>query len=121
MKQLAMIVFGVVLAATMAYAADLTLTWTAPAVTATQGAATGYKIYKSTNPATCSATAPLPGPATVTGNVLTASDPGVPEGTTVCYEVSATNAGGEGPRSNRVTKVIPVNPPGAPVLTVVQQ
>lgn len=120
MKKALLSVFGVLAVAAIAYAADMTLTWTAPAVTATQGAATGYKIYKSTNPATCAATAPLPGPATVVGNVTTASDTGIAEGSTVCYEVSGTNAGGEGPRSNRVTKVVPVNPPGAPVLTVVQ-
>lgn len=104
----------------IAYAAtDFTLTWTAPPVTPTQSAATGYKIYKSTNATTCAATAPLPGPGIVAGSATTATDNGVAEGTTICWETSATNAGGEGPRSNRVTKVVPVNPPGAPVLTVV--
>lgn len=102
------------------YAADAVLTWTAPAVTATNGAATGYRVYRGVTPAVCSATTALPILVPL-GNVVTFTDPNVTQGTTLCYEVSGTNAGGEGARSNRVTLLVPTNPPGAPSLSGVIQ
>ncbi len=110
---------GLMAVAAVAYAADVTLNWTPPQVTATQGAPTGYKVFKGQGAAVCSAPGPLSGTGTSFGsNVTTTTDTNLAEGQTYCYEASAFNSGGESPRSNRVTKVIPVNPPGAPVLSI---
>ena len=105
----------------VAHAADAVLTWQAPTVTGTNGAATGYRVYKGTGTAPCAATTVLPTALATLGNVLTFTDPNVPQGATICFEVSATNAGGEGIHSNRITLLVPTNPPGAPTLGAVIQ
>lgn len=82
------------------------ITWTAPA---SGGAPTGYTIVaRAVAGGPVIATAPV-------GNVLTATVPGVPNGS---YHVTivATNASGNGPESAGVTFNVPVvgPPPGAP-------
>lgn len=119
MRYFAVLVGGlVILFSSGAFAADVILSWTAPAVTSTQGTPTGYKIYKQTG-SSCDMPGPLAGTGTAVGNVLTTTDTGLSEGTRACYEATATNAGGESPRSNRATVTIPLNPPGAPTLNAV--
>lgn len=121
MKQL---LIGVVLVSVvgmvgMAQAAAIDLTWTAPAVTPTNDAATGYSVRKGTTSTVCSSTTPLSTVLATVGNVTAYSDLNVPSGSVACYEVRATNAGGMSGPSNRVTLTVPVNPPGAPTLNAV--
>lgn len=123
MRRIAMLV-GLVtlLAATpLAWAGTLKLTWTDPAPTGGAGAPSGHNIYRSIDAAVCSATDDLPGPAYKAIDTMTASfdDASVPDvNGTVCYEITAKNAGGESGRSNRVSKATTVNPPMAPVLAI---
>lgn len=70
-------------------AGNIVLSWTPATVgTATGHAATGYKIYRSSNGYGF-------GNAVVLGNVTTATLNDIPAGTTTYLRVSATNAGGE--------------------------
>lgn len=97
------------------------LTWTDPAPTGGAGAPSGHNIYRSIDAAVCSATDDLPGPAYKAIDTMTSSfdDASVPDvNGTVCYEITAKNAGGESGRSNRVSKATTVNPPMAPVLAI---
>ncbi len=65
------------------------VSWTAPPTGGANGhAATGYKIYRSTNGYGF-------GQARVVGNVLTSTFTDVSAGSTVYFRVAATNAGGE--------------------------
>ena len=110
------LILSVLLCPVVAGAATATLTWTASVPDATHGAATGYNVYHGTGAAVCTASGVLAGPPIATlGNVVLFTDtsPGA-NGATVCYEVTGTNAGGEGAHSNRATGVIPTNPPSAP-------
>lgn len=107
------ILLAILLAAASAFAATATLQWSASVPDATHGAATGYKIYKGTD-STCTQAGPLTSLNATLGNVLAYTDTNV-TGTTVCYEVTGTNPGGESPHSLRVTGVVPVNPPQAPL------
>ena len=102
------------LSAAVGFAATATLQWEAPVADATHGAATGFKVYKGTG-SVCSQTGPLTGLMSTLGYVLAATDTTITAGQTVCYEISGTNAGGEGPHSLRVTGLVPVNPPLAPL------
>lgn len=107
--------------ASMAWAdTPVELTWTDPAPDASHAVATGHNIYRSTTAATCSASAPLPGPAhkALTTMSSSYSETVTVAGGKVCYEISATNAGGESGRSNRVSKDLLPNPPMAPTLAI---
>lgn len=110
------------LVAALVYAGTAKLTWTDPTPTGNAGAPTGHNVYRSTNAAACSASnTPLPGPVYKSIDTLSTSydDTSVPDANgTVCYEITAKNAGGESARSNRVSKTTTVNPPLAPVLAI---
>lgn len=99
-----------------AFAGTTDLTWTNPAPTGTQGVAAGNKVYRSTDTVLCdNLTALLPLYQTLPSAVSAYTDPSVPDvNGKVCYEVTAYNAGGESPRSNRVSRATTVNPPPAP-------
>jgi hypothetical protein len=97
-------------------ASTVSIGWNASVADATHDAATGYNIYKGSGTTICTASGPLAGPAHASvGAVVTYTDSSAgANGSTVCYEVSATNPGGESAHSNRVSTVIPSNPPNAP-------
>src|SRR5437016_1749395 len=80
----------------------VTLTWHAPS---SDGGSpiTGYRIYRRTGSGSYSLIATVPAG-------LTYADTGVTNGVTYVYQVSATNAVGEAPRSNEVS-VTPSAPP----------
>src|SRR5205809_158605 len=88
--------------------AQVTLTWQAPA---SNGGSpiTNYKIYRGTTSGGETLVATI-------GNQLSYSDGGLTNGVTYCYQVSAVNNVGEGPRSNEAsaTPTAPAGPPGAP-------
>lgn len=105
------------LLATVAKAADGTLTWTLN----TEADLSGYHIFRGSTAAVCTGTAPLPvlmvagAPATV-GKVNTFKDVNLPaiDGT-LCWEISAFDTTlNESGRSNRVSKVLNSLPPLAP-------
>lgn len=113
--------FFVLFGTSLAEAGTAKLTWTDPAPTGGAGAPSGHNIYRATDAAVCNATASLPGPAYKAIDTMTTSfdDASVPDvNGTVCYEITAKNAGGESGRSNRVSKATTVNPPMAPVLAI---
>lgn len=103
-----------------AQAGSATLDWVDPTLGPGQSAPTGHKIYRSTDTAVCdNASAVLPLFLTVTTLTTAYTDNTVPNVVgKVCYEVTATNAGGDSPRSNRVWKATTVNPPPPPTLVV---
>src|SRR5205823_5493062 len=88
--------------------ATVTLTWSAP-ISNGGSPVTNYRIYRGTssNGETL---------LTTIGNALTYSDTAVTNGATYYYQVSATNAIGEGPRSNEASATPVASPtaPGAP-------
>jgi len=77
------------------------LTWQAPASNG-GSAVSGYKVYRGTTPGGEALLATL-------GNVLTYTDSNVTNGQTYYYQVAATNAIGEGPKSSEVSAI--PNPP----------
>lgn len=90
-----------------AWAANQTaiLTWNAGTPDATHDPATGYKVYRGTTSAACINAAALTAVLATVGNVLTYTDATVPNVTgVVCYEVSGTNASGEGAHSVRASQ-----------------
>lgn len=86
--------------------AAVSLTWTAPLVTAQYGAASSYVVLRGTSSATETA---------VASGVTTTSftDTAVVNGTTYYYEVEASNSGGTSAPSNEVP-ASPTGPPAAP-------
>jgi titin len=96
----------------VADADSIDLTWTVPA---DDGGApiTGYEVYRGTTATTLALHATL-------GDVLTYSDTAATQGVTYWYQVAAANSEGVGPRSNKVSAVVPIPPPepaSAPTLT----
>ena len=87
-------------------AGQIVLTWTAPPDNGSP--ITNYRIYRGT----------VPGGETFyveVGNVLTYTDTAVAGGQLYCYQVSAVNAAGEGPRSNEACATPPTGgPPSEP-------
>jgi len=80
------------LVATTPATRTVTLTWTPPAT----GTPTGYRVYRGTRTTNLTLVATL-------GVTTTWTQSGLPSGKTYHYQVSATNAAGEGPRSNMVS------------------
>jgi fibronectin type 3 domain-containing protein len=88
--------------------AQVTLSWTAPA---SDGGSqvSGYNVFEGTT-ADLSGSAPV---TTVTGAATTVTLPGLVNGTTYYFWVTAVNGVGEGPPSNEV-HAVPATVPGAP-------
>lgn len=97
---------------TTTQACTVTLTWTAPAVDATHGAATSYVIRRADGGA---AMAQI---GTTTAAVLTSQNTFTDVGAIAhCWEVAGVNAGGTGPATPAVcwtSPAISVKPPNAP-------
>ncbi len=87
----------------------VTLTWTAPAVTATNGPATSYNVLRGT------ATGAETQLATVPAPTLTYLDTTGVQGTKYFYTVTATNAAGtSGPSNEASATFLVTGAPGAP-------
>lgn len=87
----------------------VTLTWTAPAVTASNGPAASYNILRGTSSGTETKLATVQAPAT------TYFDATGVQGQTYFYEITATNAAGTSPPTNEVSATFLVTgAPGAP-------
>jgi fibronectin type 3 domain-containing protein len=87
-------------------AGQITLTWQAPA--SNGGAAvTGYKVYRAVSSGGASSL------LASLGNVLSYTDTGLGNGVTRYYEVTASNAAGEGSPSTEASATTPV-PPSSP-------
>lgn len=87
----------------------VTLTWTAPAATSTNGPATSYNVLRGTASGTETQL------ATVTAPTVTYFDSTGAQGTKYFYVVTATNALGTGPATNEVSATFLVTgAPGAP-------
>ena len=84
---------------------QLTLNWTAAAN------ATAYNIYRGTTPGGEGST---PFQTGVKG--LTFTDTGLSNGTTYYYEITATNAAGEGPASGELSAAPSLTKPAAPTI-----
>jgi fibronectin type 3 domain-containing protein len=81
------------------------LTWIPPASNG-GSAITNYNVYRGTTSGNLSL-------VTTLGNVTTYNDPGLTNGTTHYYQVTAVNGVGEGASSNAASAT-PATPPGAP-------
>jgi fibronectin type 3 domain-containing protein len=83
---------------------SITLSWTPPA----SGCPCDYDVYSSTDGGTSWSAPHFTTGTSWTGTYLTV-------GTTYTYEVTALNAGGEGPASNEVSVTSTMAPPTAPI------
>jgi hypothetical protein len=95
-----------------AYAVDQTLVWD-PVIQDVNGNPTTvskYTVYRSTDGGET-----FPVAITVSGSATSFTDKGLPLGD-ICYEATATNAAGEGTRSNRVCFRVSADSPKAPNL-----
>jgi len=106
---------GLILVALLAQGAsavDQTLLWDPVTVDASGNPTTiaKYTVYRSTDGG-----ATFPVAITVSGSVTSFTDTHIPMGD-ICYEATATNAAGEGTRSNRVCFRVSADSPKAPSL-----
>ena len=106
---LAMLVFGWNFSGLRAQGGhNITLTWTAPT---SGGPPTGYKVERGTSAGTETLIATVPVPS------LTYVDTNGVGGTTYFYVVVATNSAGDSPKSNEVSSIFLLDPPGAVVVS----
>jgi hypothetical protein len=108
-----------VLAATVAFAAGPTtiLTWIAPTVNMDGSPVTGTITYNVYSGPTTTTLAAVPTTTSITG--LTTTVLGT-AGTTLCFAVTAVNAGQESAKSNVVCKVFAASIPAAPTNLTIQ-
>ena len=107
--------FALSLMASIAYGGTATLNWVAPTTNTDGSAITGAISYKVYGAAQGSTKALL---ATV--SALTWQHTNAPNGTTQCYQVTATVNGAESARSVESCKLIPVPVPNPPTITTIE-
>lgn len=100
----------------VAYAGSISMTWTVPAPTPTQGVADRFTVYSGQGSVVCSDSTTVLSQSIASTTEMAYTHTGLLEGSLHCYEVTGVNVGGESPHSNRVSKVVPTNPPPAPLL-----
>ena len=98
-------------------ASTVALTWSAPSDTGSSSL-TGYTLYRGAGGA-CDNVAPLQ--TGIAADATSAEDASVTDGSTYCYQLTASNGIGEGPRSAGVVVTATEPPaPEAPVALVVE-
>lgn len=99
-----------VLCAGLVYAATATLQWDQT----TDATVTNANVYRGTDTA-CTSSTPLISLLTTLGVVNAYTDQNVPTNiSTVCFEITWVNAGGESGHSNRASKTMTLPPPPPP-------